>query len=485
MIRGLPVSAGSPAFEHLVATSDAFVIERLRAAGAIALGLTTMPPMAAGGMQRGLHGRASSPYNPEYLPAAYGSGSSNGSGVATAASYAAFGLGEETWSSGRSPASNNALCAYTPSWGLISVRGNWPLTPTMDVIVPHTRTMGDLLEVLDVIVADDHVTRGDFWRTQPWIEVPRASDVRPRSYLDLMVRERSIAEHRLDGARLGVPRMYINADPQAGAGAATGVGGSTGLPIETRASVLALWGQARADLEEAGATVFEVELPVVSRYEGDRDGVPPLTERGLVSAEYLHAERMVLGAWAWDEFLRLNNDPFIRSLADVDPDLVFPSDPDVLPGRYTGFESVAADLAAARDELASRGLRDIRPLEDGLHGLIETRRIDLEDWMDTLELDAIVFPAVADVGAVTMDVDVAAADRGWRNGVWVANGNVVIRHLGIPTVTVPMGTMSDIAMPVGLTFAGRAYDDTALLGLAAAFEATGTRRTMPPLAPAL
>ena len=60
-----------------------------------------------------------------------------------------------------------------------------------------------------------------------------------------------------------------------------------------------------------------------------------------------------------------------------------------------------------------------------------------------------------------------SADIAWRNGVWVANGNLAIRHLGIPTVTVPMGTMADIHMPVGLTFAGRAYSDTALLHLPA------------------
>ena len=154
LAEGLTAAAGSPAFEHLVAQRDAFTIERLRGAGAVLLGLTNMPPMANGGMQRGVYGRAESPYNAEYLTAAFGSGSSNGSGTATAASFAAFGLGEETWSSGRAPASNNALCAYTPSRGVISVRGNWPLVPTMDVVVPHTRTMADLLVVLDVIVAD-------------------------------------------------------------------------------------------------------------------------------------------------------------------------------------------------------------------------------------------------------------------------------------------------------------------------------------------
>ena len=85
--------------------------------------------------------------------------------------------------------------------------------------------------------------------------------------------------------------------------------------------------------------------------------------------------------------------------------------------------------------------------------------------MDGFGLDAVVFPAVADVGPADMDVNPASADLGWRNGVWVANGNLAIRHLGIPTVTVPMGTMADIGMPVGLTFAGRAYDDVALLTL--------------------
>ncbi|TIX35380.1 MAG: amidase, partial [Mesorhizobium sp.] len=148
-VRGLTVAAGSPAFEHLVANEDAFTIARLRAGGAVLIGLTNMPPMANGGMQRGVYGRAESPYNKNYLTAAFGSGSSNGSGTATAASFAAFGLGEETWSSGRAPASNNALVAYTPSRGVISVRGNWPLVPTMDVVVPHTRSVADMLVLLD------------------------------------------------------------------------------------------------------------------------------------------------------------------------------------------------------------------------------------------------------------------------------------------------------------------------------------------------
>ncbi len=479
LVRGLTAAAGSPAFAHLVARRDAFAIERLRAGGAICLGLTNMPPMANGGMQRGLYGRAESPYNPEYLTSAFGSGSSNGSGTATAASLAAFGLGEETWSSGRAPASCNALCAYTPSRGVISVRGNWPLVPTMDVVVPHTRTMADLLELLDVIVADDSDTRGDFWRAQPWVPLPPASAHRPPSY-PALARGASLA-----GRRIGVPRMYVGADPDAGTAPDGGIGGSTGRPIETRPSVLALWHDARAALVAAGADVVEVDFPLVSNYEGDRPGAPTIRTRGLVPPAFLDREILDLSAWAWDDFLAANGDPALSTLADVDGADIFPPPEGALPDRYAGFDD---DIAAYPDWVRAHPgttLADFADLAGGLAGLEETRRVDLELWMDGLGLDAVAFPAMADVAPADMDVDPASADRGWRNGVWVANGNLAIRHLGVPTVTVPMGTMADTRMPVGLTFAGRAYDDARLLSLAAAFEATGSRRTPPPLTPPL
>jgi len=484
-VRGLTVAAGSPAFEHLIAQRDAFTIERLRAGGAVLIGLTNMPPMANGGMQRGVYGRAESPYSADHLTAAFGSGSSNGSGTATAASFAAFGLGEETWSSGRAPASNNALCAYTPSRGIISVRGNWPLVPTMDVVVPHTRTMADLLEVLDVVVADDAETRGDFWRVQPWVEIPTASAVRPASYRALEVADAAAAARVLTGVRLGVPRMYIGADPEAGTAEHPGIGGPTGRRIEPRASVLALWEAARRDLEAAGAEVVEVDFPAVTNYEGDRPGAPTIATRGFVSPEYLRREILDLSAWSWHDFLAANGDPALHRLADVDGARIFPHPAGALPDRYDGFDDDIADYPAFVREHGVPVLTGIPGLEDGLRGLERTRRVDLEQWMDERGLDAVVFPAVADVGPADADVDEASAELAWRNGVWVANGNLVPRHLGIPTVTVPMGTMADIGMPVGLTIAGRAWDDTELLRLAAAFEATGARRTAPPRTPPL
>ena len=479
LVKGLTAASGSPAFKDLVAYRDAFTIERLRGAGAICLGKTNMPPMANGGMQRGVYGRAESPYNAHYLTAPFASGSSNGAGTATAASFSAFGLAEETWASGRGPAANNGLCAYTPSRGVISVRGNWPLTPTMDVVVPFARTMADLLEVLDVVVAEDTDTRGDLWRLQPWVAIPSVASVRPASYAQLNAGSEALA-----GKRFGVPRMYINADPEAGTSEAPGIGGPTGQRIITRASVIDLWQAARKAIEAQGGEVIEVDFPLVSNCEGDRPGAPTVFTRGLVSKEFMHDELWELSAWAFDDFLRANGDPKLNRLADVDGPLIFPHDPGTLPNRED-------ELAAGMDEYVRMAQRGITPWDqissvpDGLRGLEKTRRIDLEDWMDRLGLDAVLFPTVADVAPADADVNPASADIAWSNGVWVANGNLAIRHLGVTTVTVPMGVMADIGMPVGLTFAGRAYDDSTLLRFASAFEATGSKRMIPPRTPPL
>lgn len=479
LVSGLTAAAGSPAFTSLIAQHDAFIIERLRGAGAICLGLTNMPPMANGGMQRGAYGRAESPYNEQFLTAPFGSGSSNGSGTATAASLCAFGLGSETWSSGRGPASHNALCAYTPSRGLISVRGLWPLVPTQDVPVPHTRTMADMLEILDVIVRDDEDTRGNFWRAQPWIPVPAASEMRPASYPALAPRDVDEARTRLAGRRFGVPKMYLNRDPDAGTAAKPGIGGPTGQPIQTRPSIIAVWEEARGRLEAAGAIVVEVDFPVVTNYEGDRPGAPKIHTRGLVSPEYLQQEILDLCAWSWNDFLQANGDPHLHSLTQVDGEAIFPHPAGALPDRYTGFDDDIAEYPNWVRTHPGAKLTDLTHLEAGLRGLDETRTLDLDVWMEEHDLDAVIMPTVADIAPADMDVNPASADLGWRNGVWVANGNLTIRHLGIPTVTIPMGILEDLRMPIGLTLASQAHQDVKLLQLAAAMEPLLPERVPP------
>ncbi|SKA98938.1 amidase [Agreia bicolorata] len=468
-VKGLSVASGSPAFADVIAQTDAFAVARLREAGAVFLGLTNMPPMAAGGMQRGVYGRAESPYSAEYLTSAFGSGSSNGSGTATAASFAAFGLGEETWSSGRAPASNNSLVAYTPSRGVISVRGNWPLVPTMDVVVPHTRSINDIKHVLDAIVVDDPRSDGDLWRIQPWITLPRPSDIRPDSFS-------ALPDLPLEGVRLALPRIYVNGDP------------GSRYPIETRESIMSLWQHLRDDLEAAGAEVIETSFPAVDNYEKLHEGDRDFVDRGWVSHEFLNDEIGRLSIWALDDFLRQNGDPTLDRLADADASLIFPHPKGALADRYGIVDfDIAYDISdfVAR---ASDGVTDwtqIDTLEQGLRGLEKTRQIDFEQWMAAERFDAVIFPTASDVAPADADVDPASADIAWRNGVWVSNGNLVPRHLGIPTVTVPLGAMTDTRMPVGVTVAVPAYEDARLLQLGSAIAHLRPRRVAPPRTPPL
>ncbi|KAI4762518.1 hypothetical protein E4T52_03988 [Aureobasidium sp. EXF-3400] len=468
-MAGTTVAAGSPAFEHLVANEDAFTVAKIKEAGGVILGRTNMPPMAAGGMQRGVYGRAESPYNAEYLTAAFASGSSNGSATATAASFGVFGMGEETISSGRSPASNNGLVAYTPSRGILSIRGNWPLFPTCDTVVPHTRTMADMFTLLDVIAVKDDKTTCDFWREQPFVTLPEVDTVRPTTYQDL-----SDAD-ALANKKIAVPKMYIggkDSDPRA-------------RDVHTRQSVIDLWNNARKAIESLGAVVVEVDFPVINMFDAvDGDGVAHETS---APPHHNEVDMSQLMAYAWDDFLAANGDAKVAtSLAQVDSATIFPRPPGALLDRYdqqdplVRHKDVVAHITSDRPRIY-----DMPGLGQALHNLEARRKTDFENWLVTEGIDAVVWPCNADVGKSDADINEESAVEAWRNGILYSNGNCAIRQLGIPTVSVPMGVMADTKMPVNLTFAGKAYDDSALFKYAFAFEQATRLRQAPGRTPVL
>ncbi|KAK4940141.1 hypothetical protein LTR10_019676 [Elasticomyces elasticus] len=467
-IQGMTVAAGSPAFADLIANEDAFTVRKIKEAGAVILGRTNMPPMAAGGMQRGVYGRAESPYNADYLTAAFASGSSNGSATATAASFGVFGMGEETISSGRSPASNNGLVAYTPSRGLISIRGNWPLFPTCDTVVPHTRTVEDMFALLDVIVAKDDKIACDFWREQPYVQLPDVNKIRPKSYHGLS------DAGALAGKKIGVPKMYIgkvDSDP-------------TARKVHTRPSVIKLWEYARKVLEALGATVEEVDFPVVTRFEEPESG--NLAEEAVAPPHRNDVDMCQLMAYAWDDFLADNGDAKVSSLAHVDSATIFPRPPGSVPDKYDSNDPLVRHTDVVAHITGGRiPTYDIPGMGKALQDLESRRKADFEDWLDTLDLDAVVWPCAGDVGRADADVNEASAVDAWRNGVLFSNGNCAIRQLGIPTVNVPMGIMSDTRMPVNLTFAAKAYDDSNLFRYAYAFEKASQLRQAPARTPTL
>ncbi|RGP80751.1 hypothetical protein FLONG3_1091 [Fusarium longipes] len=466
-MKGMTIAAGSPAFKDLVANEDAFTVQKLREAGAVLLGRTNMPPMAAGGMQRGVYGRAESPYNEEYLTAAFASGSSNGSATATAASFGAFGMGEETISSGRSPASNNGLVAYTPSRGLVSIRGNWPLFPTCDTVVPHTRSIDDMFALLDVIVAKDPIKTCDFWREQPFVKLPEVDSIRPKTFFDLS------DSNALKGKRIGVPKMYIggvDSDPYA-------------RKVHTRKSVIKLWNQARMILEGLGATVVETDFPLVTKFEK-----PEVSDTVSMTPPHRNEIDMCqLMAYTWDDFLAANQDSKVATtLAKVESSAIFPHPPGCLQDKYDSNDPLVRHTAVVAHITNGRvPTFDIPNLAKALQNLESTRKIEFEDWLDDINLDTVVWPCNADVGKADADVNEESAEHAWLNGVLYSNGNCAIRQFGIPTVSVPMGVMADIGMPVNLTFASKAYDDNNLFRYAFAFEKHSRLRQPPPRTPEL
>lgn len=463
LVKGMTVACGSPAFEHLVGQEDAFTVQAIRAAGGVLLGRTNMPPMAYGGMQRGIYGRAESPYNSKYLAAAFWSGSSNGSAVATSASFAAFGMGEETVSSGRSPASNNALVAYTPSRGWISIRGNWPLYPTCDVVVPHTRTMRDMLTLLDVITIEDPISRGDFWRDQPFVQLDKPWSKGPHSFREI--------EHvtSLSGIRIAVPSIYIGGTSPPGV-----------APVVTCPEVIALWKQARRDLESLGAEVVIVpDFPIVNAYEN-----PDLLPEGYprLPINWKASERGPLIAHGWNEFLRRNNDPNLPDISSVDSANIYPEFLRT-PAELKVLDRSNAIHFAQLSEYIHTPLYETKNLEAALIALEGMRKCLLEDWLSALGCDCAVFPAAGDVAKADADVNEESAIYAKKNGVFYSHGNWALRHLGVPTVSVPMGIMAEKKMPMNLTFAGKANDDANLLRYANAYEMSTKNRLAPPLTP--
>ncbi|CAG8893738.1 unnamed protein product [Penicillium egyptiacum] len=468
-VKGMTVASGSPAFETLIANEDAACIQLLREAGAVLLGRTNMPAMAYGGMQRGCYGRAESPYNTAYLAAAYASGSSNGSAVATAANFCAFSLGSETVSSGRSPASNNAVVAYTPSKGLLPLRGVWPLYLTCDVLVPHTRTTADIFHVLDVLAVSDKAPIGDFYQEQKLISLPSINELRPQSFSELQ------DGTSLRGKRIGVPSMYIGGDDSSL---------SPVSKVNTRPSIIKLWQNAREVLKSCGAEVIETDFPLVTTYESNAEKGQLVTVAGLPEG-WSALERSELVAHIWDDFLVNNGQNGLDTLAQVDPTTIFPLAPGSLKGAPDAANALRWHEMVKYPRRRPASISDVPGIQQGIQALENARKETFEDWMDGLGLDAVVFPANGDIGAADADCDEMASLFAWSNGVKYSNGNRPIRHLGVPTISVPMGLMEDTGMPVNLTFAGKAYHDNSLLKYGFAFETAMKGRIQPPLVPAL
>ncbi len=192
---GVRTTAGSALFKDRIPKEDAFVVERLRGAGAVILGKLNMHEFAFGPTTQatGYFGRVCNPWATERISG----GSSGGSGAAVAAGLCYGALGSDTGGSIRQPASFCGIVGLKPTYGRVSTRGAIPVSWSADHIGPMTRGVLDAAIMLQAIAGYD------------------AKDV--TSY-DMPVEDFAAATALQERARMriGIPRdfFYAGLDPE-------------------------------------------------------------------------------------------------------------------------------------------------------------------------------------------------------------------------------------------------------------------------------
>ena len=228
-------TAGATALLGHKAKQDAFIVQKLRAAGAVLLGKTNLSEWAnfrsshsvSGWSSRGHQSR-----NPYVLDRST-SGSSSGSGAAVAANLCAIAIGTETDGSVVSPASCNGLVGLKPTVGLLSRSGIIPISSTQDTAGPMTRTVRDAALLLGALQGPDPADPAK-------LPIPAGTSADYTSFLKA---------DSLTGQRLGVEKAHLNGPP----------------------AVAKLLKAAVEALKARGATVVEIELNKLINPLGDAE----------------------------------------------------------------------------------------------------------------------------------------------------------------------------------------------------------------------
>ena len=240
--QDMPTTLGSVLLEDYFPEKDAFAVAKLREAGAIILGKSTLGEWGGGDTYGSLFGITRNPYALERTVG----GSSGGTGGSISANFATVGVGQEGYASIRRPSTWNSLVGMRPTGGLISRSGVYAGWPSINgSLGPMTRTVKDLATLLDALVGYD---------PEDPLTAQGVGNV-PDSYTDFL------DSNGLQGARLGIIRESIvsNSEPES----------------EDFSKVSEVFDQAVEQLKAAGAEVVDpIVIPDLNELLAKRAGGP-------------------------------------------------------------------------------------------------------------------------------------------------------------------------------------------------------------------
>ena len=219
---GLRTTAHSRLYEHFIPSTDATVVARLSAAGAITIGKANTHEFACGDMS--LFGDSRNPWGLDRVTG----GSSSGSAAVVAGHMAIAATGTDSGGSIRVPAAFCGIVGLKPTYGRVSRYGQMTLSQHMAHVGPMTKTVGDAAIMLGIMAGHDPKDRSSSPRAVP-------------DYYQLL-------DGDLRGIRLGVPHRYFFDD----------------LDPEVERLVLA----ALSTLRELGAELVDVEVPLAAESDG-------------------------------------------------------------------------------------------------------------------------------------------------------------------------------------------------------------------------
>jgi amidase len=226
---GMPTTLGSVLFKDYYPDRDAFVVDKLKKAGAIILAKATLGELGGGDTHGSLFGSTKNPYD----LARTAGGSSGGSGASVSANFCTVAVGQEGFASIRRPSTWNCVVGMRPTAGLVSRSGVFAGWPSINgSLGPMARTVTDLAKLLDVMAGydpDDPVTAHGVGQIRQNFT----------AFLD---------KQGLHGARFGILRESMGYDAEPGS--------------EDFNKISAVFDKAVADLKVAGAEIVDpIEIP--------------------------------------------------------------------------------------------------------------------------------------------------------------------------------------------------------------------------------